>query len=71
MASRLKKFSYKKFSYTVGFYIDKDIELMLSVLAKKKKSNKSQVVREAIIRMFEQEFNTTKVESVAKRLGLL
>lgn len=67
MASRIGR----SVTFTTSFYIDKDIELMILALAAKKRSNRSQVVREAIIEKFEREFGTLSVESVARKLGIL
>ena len=49
MASRIGK----SVTFTTSFYIDKDIDLMILALAIKKRSNKSQIVREAVIEKFE------------------
>ena len=67
LASRIGK----SVTFTTSFYIDKDIDLMILALAIKKRSNKSQIVREAVIEKFEKEFGTTKVQVVARKLGIL
>ncbi|MBO8175181.1 MAG: t26-2p [Thermococcus sp.] len=68
MASRIGK---SGIAFTRGFYIDDEIELMVLALAKAKKSNASQVVRESIVEMFKKEFGTINVRKIAKELGLL
>ena len=67
LASRIGK----SVTFTTSFYIDKEIDLMILALAIKKRSNKSQIVREAVIEKFEKEFGTTNVQVVARKLGIL
>jgi len=67
LASRIGK----SVTFTTSFYIDKDIDLMILALAIKKRSNKSQIVREAVIEKFEKEFGTINVQVVARKLGIL
>jgi len=53
-----------------GIATDADTELMAKVLARVKRSSKAQVYREAVAKLFREEFGNKQVHQVIKELGV-
>jgi len=53
-----------------GISTDMNTELMAKVLALVKKSSKAQVYREAVAKLFREEFGNKSVQQVMKELGV-
>ncbi|MFA4663369.1 hypothetical protein [Pyrococcus kukulkanii] len=53
-----------------GISVDIDTELMAKVLAHVKRSSKAQIYREAVAKLFREEFGNKNVKQVIKELGI-
>ncbi|AMM53478.1 hypothetical protein [Pyrococcus kukulkanii] len=53
-----------------GISTDVDTEMMAKILAIVKKSSKAQVYREAVAKLFREEFGNKSIQQVIKELGV-